>query len=97
MKHCGRVLPPYFGDDGAAQVENYIKLLAFQNPPVTELWKSLTSAFQLALNSQNRGGVINLRTSAGKTRVAELAILQTLKADPQAKVLYLSPVSFLGI
>lgn len=85
------VLPPYFGDGGAAQVESYIRLLAFQTPPVTELWKSQTSALQLALNSQNRGGVINLRTSAGKTRVAELAILQTLKADPQAKVLYLAP------
>lgn len=85
------VLPPYFGIDGSAQVESYIKLLAFQNPPITELWKSQTSALQLALNSQNRGGVINLRTSAGKTRVAELAILQTLKADPQAKVLYLAP------
>lgn len=85
------VLPPYFGDGDTAQVESYVRLLAFQSPPVTELWKSQTSALQLALNSQNRGGVINLRTSAGKTRVAELAILQTLKADPQAKVLYLAP------
>lgn len=85
------VLPPYFGVDGAAKVESYVKLLAFQNPPVTELWKSQTSALQLALNSQNRGGVINLRTSAGKTRVAELAILQTLKTDPNSKVLYLAP------
>ncbi len=85
------VLPPYFGVGGMAQVESYVKLLAFQTPSVTELWKSQTSALQLALNSQNRGGVINLRTSAGKTRVAELAILQTLKADPQAKVLYLAP------
>lgn len=85
------VLPPYFGVGGAAQVESYVRLLAFQTPPVTELWKSQTSALQLALNSQNPGGVINLRTSAGKTRVAELAILQTLKADPQAKVLYLAP------
>lgn len=85
------VLPPYFGVGGAAQVESYVRLLAFQTPPVTELWKSQTAALHLALNSQNRGGVINLRTSAGKTRVAELAILQTLKADPQAKVLYLAP------
>lgn len=85
------VLPPHFGVNGAAHVENYIKLLAFQKLPVTELWKSQISALQLALNSQNRGGVINLRTSAGKTRVAELAILQALKADPQAKVLYLAP------
>lgn len=85
------VLPPYFGIGSASQIESYVRLLAFQTPPVTELWKSQTSALHLALNSQNRGGVINLRTSAGKTRVAELAILQTLKADPQAKVLYLAP------
>lgn len=85
------VLPPYFGSDGIAQVDSYVKLLAFLTPPVIELWQSQTAALHLALNSQNQGGVINLRTSAGKTRVAELAILQTLKADPNAKVLYLAP------
>jgi hypothetical protein len=52
------VLPSYFGIDGAAQVENYVKLLAFLTPPVTELWQSQTSSLQLALNTQNRGGVI---------------------------------------
>ncbi len=85
------VLPPFFGPEGKAQVDSYVKLLAFQKPPVIELWQSQTVALQLALNSQNRGGVINLRTSAGKTRVAELAILHTLWADPNAKVLYLAP------
>ncbi len=85
------VLPPYFGPDGKAQVESYVKLLAFLKPPVIELWQSQTAALNLALNSQNRGGVINLRTSAGKTRVAELAILYTLKSDQNAKVLYLAP------
>lgn len=85
------VLPPFFGPDGKAQVDSYVKLLAFQKPPVIELWQSQTVALQLALNSQNIGGVINLRTSAGKTRVAELAILHTLRTDPNAKVLYLAP------
>jgi hypothetical protein len=85
------VLPPYFGPDGKAQVESYVKLLAFLKPPVIELWQSQTAALNLALNPQNRGGVINLRTSAGKTRVAELAILNTLKSDQNAKVLYLAP------
>ena len=37
------------------------------------------------------GAVINMRTSAGKTRIAELAILQALSHDPQAKILYLAP------
>jgi len=85
------VLPPFFGPDGAAHVDSYVKLLAFLNPPVVELWQSQTVALQLALNPQNKGGVINLRTSAGKTRVAELAILHTLKTDPNSKVLYLAP------
>ncbi|QQR81274.1 MAG: DEAD/DEAH box helicase [Deltaproteobacteria bacterium] len=85
------VLPPFFGPDGKSQIDNYVKLLAFLKPSITELWKSQIAALHLALNQQNRGGVINLRTSAGKTRVAELAILQTLKTNPTAKVLYLAP------
>ncbi|MCX5880388.1 MAG: DEAD/DEAH box helicase, partial [Deltaproteobacteria bacterium] len=85
------VLPPFFGPDGTVQVDSYVKLLAFLKPPIIELWQSQTVALQLALNPQNRGGVINLRTSAGKTRVAELAILHTLRTDPSAKVLYLAP------
>jgi hypothetical protein len=85
------VLPPFFGPDGAVLVDRYVKLLAFLNPPVVELWQSQTAALRLALNPQNKGGVINLRTSAGKTRVAELAILHTLGTDPTAKVLYLAP------
>jgi hypothetical protein len=85
------VLPPFFGPDGKNQVDSYVKLLAFQKPPVIELWQSQKVALQLALNTQNLGGVINLRTSAGKTRVAELAILQTLSDDPSTKVLYLAP------
>ena len=32
-----------------------------------------------------------MRTSAGKTRVAELSILQTLCDDPAAKIIYLAP------
>ena len=85
------VLPPFFEPDGKAQVDSYVKLLAFQKQPIIELWQSQTVALRLALNPQNLGGVINLRTSAGKTRVAELAILHTLRADPSAKVLYLAP------
>ena len=84
-------VPPFFGSDGASQVENYVRLLAFSKPPVTELWQSQLVSLQLALNPENLGGVINLRTGAGKTRVAELAILQTLKADSSAKVFYLAP------
>ena len=85
------VLPPSFGPDGAATIADYTSLLALSKPHVTELWRSQLAALALALNEENSGGVVNLRTSAGKTRVAEMAILKVLKADPSAKVLYLAP------
>lgn len=85
------LLPDYFDAENEVAVGRYIRLLAFQTPHVTELWRSQETALKLSLDSNNKGGVINLRTSAGKTRVAELAILHTLSADPEAKVLYLAP------
>lgn len=84
-------LPPFFDPDSSNQLNQYIRLLAFSKPPIVELWSSQLEALELALNPGNRGGIINLRTSAGKTRVAELAILQTLSSDPQAKIIYLAP------
>ena len=42
------VLPPYFEPNGIAQVENYVKLLAFLKPPVTELWQSQMAALSLS-------------------------------------------------
>ncbi len=91
------VLPPYFGPDSAATLGKYIKLLAFLKRPVAELWVSQRAALPLALNLANNGAVINLRTSAGKTRVAELAILQTLLAEPGARVFYLAPFRSLAL
>lgn len=85
------VVPPFFGANGVSLIADYVRLLALSKPRVTELWQSQLVSLQLALNLQNSGGVINLRTSAGKTRVAELAILKTLRTDPTAKVLYLAP------
>ena len=86
-----KLLPPFFGPSGQGELEKYIHLLALSRPPVVDLWKSQVECLTLALDNSNRGGVVNLRTSAGKTRVAELAILRTLAADQNAKVLYLAP------
>jgi replicative superfamily II helicase len=84
-------LPPFFGPEGKSAISDYASLLALAKPPVTELWRSQLSSLELALNDENFGGVVNLRTSAGKTRVAELAILKELRSDPTTKVLYLAP------
>jgi hypothetical protein len=92
-----RVLPPYFGPQLPGDLGRYIRLLAFEKRPVTELWLSQRVALPLVLDSANRGAVVNLRTSAGKTRVAELAILQTLLADPTARIFYLAPFRSLAL
>ncbi len=70
--------------------EKYIRLLSGFMPPITELWPSQTIAIPLAVGD-NSGSVINLRTSGGKTRVAEIAILNTLSKYIMSKVLYLAP------
>jgi len=91
------ILPPHFEPGTETGLARYVRLLAFARQPVTELWSSQRAALPLALDQRNRGAVINLRTSAGKTRVAELAILQTLLADPTARIFYLAPFRSLAL
>lgn len=91
-----RLLPPYFSGDDSLLSE-YVRLLLFSKYPVTELWRSQRDAIQVVLNQENAGAVVNMRTSSGKTRVAELAILQTLQADSNAKILYLAPFRSLAL
>jgi hypothetical protein len=91
------VLPQYFAPDSAEILGRYILLLASARHPVAELWSSQRTALPLALDHTNRGAVINLRTSAGKTRIAELAILQTLLAEPTARIFYLAPFRSLAL
>jgi len=82
------VLPPRLPSSNLTK--SYIRLLGSFRSPVIELWPSQTDSLDMALGN-NRGAVINLRTSGGKTRVAELAILQSLMTDPFSKILYLAP------
>ena len=82
------ILPPLLPSQYITK--NYIQLLSGFVPPITELWPSQAVAIPLAVG-ENGGGVINLRTSGGKTRVAEIAILSTLSAHTMSKVLYLAP------
>jgi hypothetical protein len=91
-----RILPPFFPDD-LSLLNRYIRLLLFGKQPITELWRSQRDAVPVALDQSRHGAVVNMRTSSGKTRVAELAILQTLHADPNAKILYLAPFRSLAL
>lgn len=84
-------------DGDADIVKKYIRLLAFDKNRITELWTSQINALDKALDSTTPGAVINMRTSSGKTRVAELAILKTLLNNTEKKVLYLAPFRSLAI
>lgn len=92
------LLPNYFDKNQSAIYSEYIRILALQQKmPVIELWKSQIESLELATNSVGSGGVINLRTSAGKTRVAEISILNILSKNSSAKILYLAPFRSLAL
>lgn len=67
----------------------YIQQLAFNNPSIIELFYTQYEAVNAMKNSNNI--VISLPTSSGKTRIAEIVILETLVNNPESKVLYLAP------
>lgn len=89
-------LPPFF-PDAPHLLTQYIQLSAFSLKPVIELWTSQVESIPTVLDTNRPGTVINMRTSAGKTRIAELAILQTLASDPTAKILYIAPYRSLAL
>ena len=67
----------------------YINQLIFAKKPVTELFVVQRKALKKVLSE--KGAVVSLPTSSGKTRIAEIAILQCLSQDPDVKILYLAP------
>lgn len=76
----------------------YIKLLArgvgnnlLEGRSISELWISQLTALRQGLLDLGASKVVKMPTSAGKTRVAELAIVYTLVNNPQAKCVYVAP------
>jgi len=71
-------------------VENFISNFVFKEKnPVVELFLSQRQSLDKVLDST--GAVVSLPTSSGKTRVAEIAILQSLLDNPFSHILYLAP------
>lgn len=69
--------------------ENYVTQLALCRPAITELFFAQYNAVQAMQNSSDI--VLSLPTSSGKTRIAEIAILEALVNNPKSKILYLAP------
>jgi helicase len=93
--------------------ERYLKLLArgvssaiYYGRSISELWPSQIAALKGGLLSSKSNKIVRMPTSAGKTRVAELAIVNTLIQNPDSKCVYVAPYralvseveqSFLGL
>jgi replicative superfamily II helicase len=68
---------------------SWIKILAFNDKPISELFISQKNALKKTLDT--KGAVVTLPTSSGKTKVAEITILETLLNHPESLVIYIAP------
>jgi len=68
----------------------YLRNLALEKS-IVEFWASQLKALQGDLLTSDDSFVIQMPTSAGKTFIAELAILATLTNSPQKRCLYIAP------
>ena len=80
---------PAFDNSAKLKLRQYINSLTYRKHPVTDLFVSQRKALEKVLGID--GAVVSMPTSSGKTRIAELVILQTLMYDSSSKILYIAP------
>jgi len=68
----------------------YLRNLAFDKS-IVEFWKSQIKAIQSGLLTSDDSFVVQMPTSAGKTLIAELAILAALTTGEEVRCLYIAP------
>ena len=71
------------------KLEQYIHSQTFKKIPITELFVSQRKSLEQVLKGES--SVVSMPTSSGKTRIAEIVILQSLLRDTTSKVLYIAP------
>ena len=78
--------------------QRYLKLLgrgtarrAIDARSLSELWPSQIRALHSGLISTHENLVVRLPTSAGKTRIAEIAIAHQLSQEPESRCIYVAP------
>lgn len=73
-------------------IKKYIQSLIYLPPNgITELFITQRKSLSMVLNNQNNGCIVTIPTSSGKTRIAELAILDCINKNNKNKVLYIAP------
>jgi hypothetical protein len=73
----------------------YIRLSSTGKYPLTEFWRSQLDLITPLMNI-DRGLVVSMPTSAGKSRIAEIAILNELSKNDIVKVIYVVPTRSLA-
>lgn len=68
----------------------YLRNLALEKS-IVEFWSSQLKAIQNHLLTSDDSFVVQMPTSAGKTFIAELAILAALTSRPESRCLYIAP------
>ncbi|MDD3062970.1 MAG: DEAD/DEAH box helicase [Massilibacteroides sp.] len=69
----------------------YIQSLVYKNGSITELFLTQRNSLPKVLNSEQNGSIVSIPTSSGKTRIGEIAILNCLVNEPDAKILFIAP------
>lgn len=73
-------------------IKKYIKALVYLPPRgIHELFITQRQSLAKVLNNNSLGAVVTIPTSSGKTRIAEIAIVNSLVKNPTGKVLYIAP------
>jgi replicative superfamily II helicase len=73
-------------------IKKYIQSLVYLPPRgIHELFITQRKSLHKVLNAENKGCVVTIPTSSGKTRIAEIAILDCITKNDENKVLYIAP------
>ncbi len=84
-------LEKYF-DTNVGFPSNYIQSLTYKKyGGIYELFITQRNSLSKVLNKENSGCVVSIPTSSGKTRIAEIAILDCITKNKGSKVLYIAP------
>lgn len=86
------VLNKYFELNSTESIAHkYILALVYKTNAITELFPSQYGSLPQVLNHQSTGVVVSIPTSSGKTRIAEISIIDALTQYPEKKILYIAP------
>jgi hypothetical protein len=84
------VLGRYFNTNDKFPLK-YIQSLVYKSGSITELFLTQRNSLPIVLNNEQNGSIVSIPTSSGKTRIGEIAILNCLVNEPDAKILFIAP------